>query len=711
MRSTASPYRSLARPLTVSLAVAATGFALAAPGATSATPEPSVKALIAQDTKGKTQLVQVNAPTKKQRDHIIAMGFDATEAATRQGIDVVLHSQADADRLAKLGYTWKVKVADLAKQAAADNAEDAAYAADGTPALLPSGRKSYRYLSTVNDELMTLAAKHPNRVKLIKLKNPTVAGRPVWGIEVTHGAKAVNDGKPILLMMGAHHVREWPSVEHTMEFAYDLLKNDGEDARATQILDDSRVIFVPVVNPDGYIVSRSASPLGDFSLFDYEMKRKNCAVSVFTDPGYRGGRCADNPAGRLRGTDPNRNYPGFWGGPGASPFWSSDTFRGDAPGSEPEVDNIRHLVSTRQVTTLITNHTYSNLILRPPAIADTGAAPDEPLYGELGAMMAEANGYTNEPSYQLYDTSGGTEDWTYWNTGSLGFTFEIGTEGFHPPYRDGVVAEYLGLAPAAGEGLGGNREAYYRMAVANSQPEYHGLITGTAPRGHTLTISKRFVSQTSPVVNTDGTVGDPIEYSDWLRSSYASKGGAFTWATNPSTRPVVQGRGGRDPLAPAQPGTTLVNPPGIPAEDAFETATFTVQGLPDYDNARARVRVEWPDASVDWDVVVVNSFGEIVASAESLADPEIAVLIDPVPGDYTVVVINYEGGSADSDWSGSVSFENPTPAVDTGVREQWTLTCKNAAGTVVASQMVLVERGETTDVGEACVEGAGRRKG
>ena len=80
--------------------------------------------------------------------------------------------------------------------------------------------------------------------------------------------------------------------------------------------------------------------------------------------------------------------------------------------------------------------------------------------------MTETNDYTNQASFQLYDTSGSVEDWSYWQTGGLGFTFEIGPDSFHPAYETGVVAEYLGLEPAAGAGQGGNREAYYRMAEA-----------------------------------------------------------------------------------------------------------------------------------------------------------------------------------------------------------------------------------------------------
>ena len=80
--------------------------------------------------------------------------------------------------------------------------------------------------------------------------------------------------------------------------------------------------------------------------------------------------------------------------------------------------------------------------------------------------MAGHNGYSNIPSYGLYDTTGSTEDWTFWAAGSLSYTFEIGDVDFHPPYEVGVVNEYLGLGEAAGSGKGGNREAYYEMLAA-----------------------------------------------------------------------------------------------------------------------------------------------------------------------------------------------------------------------------------------------------
>lgn len=674
-------------------------------------PEPDDDGLRASaDQPGKVQLVHVNAKTPKLRSEVADLDLDVTESADLTGIDVVLYGKKDEAVLRDAGFTWKVKVPDLEAQYAANRAKDRRYAARVQASGLPSGRTEYRTMADFNTELTKLAKKYPDLVRPITLPNKSVLGKPVRGIEITTNAKNVKDGKPIFLMVGAHHAREWPSAEHTMEFAYDLLTNYKKKARATRLVKGIRTVIVPVINPDGYDLSRKADPLGDFSQFDYEMKRKNCSISKDTPAQYTTGECNDNPAGRLRGTDLNRNYPGFWGGGGASPTWSSDTFRGDGPGSEPETDNLRKFISTRQVTNLITNHTYSNLVLRPPSIAATGLSPDEVRYQALGAALTETNGYTNQASYQLYDTSGSLEDWSYWNTGGFGFTFEIGTEGFHPPFQDGVVAEYLGLAPAAGADLGGNQEAYYRMAESTLSPADHSQIKGKADKNRTLKIRKRFITATSPVIGVDGSEGVPRYYQDTLTSTYKSKGGKFTWDVNPSTRPLVVGRYGRDPIAPPSPDLAITNPDGIPAEGAIEETSFTIGGAPEADNAKANVTVGWNGpADVDWDIEVLNADGEVVASAGTLDNPEIATMVDPVPGTYTLRVTNYDGGTAESDWTAEVTFQGPSPAVYSGLKEAWMLTCTNSkTGKVLSNREVIVDRGKVAKVGNACRSNAGK---
>ncbi|MFC7489240.1 MULTISPECIES: M14 family zinc carboxypeptidase [unclassified Knoellia] len=679
--------------------VALATIGLVGTGVATAAPRPN-----AQDDK--VQIVTVHASTQKERSAVDALGLDTTEHADTTGVDVVLHGAADVAKLRASGKKWTVKVADLAAVERANKAKDKAYAASVAESELPSGRTGYRHLADYNSEMAALAAKYPTKVKPLTLANPSVLGKPIQGIEITDNASNTKDGKPVFLLMGAHHAREWPSSEHSLEFAYDLL--EGGDARNAGLLKSMRTIVVPVVNVDGFEISRKAAPLGDFSRFDYEMKRKNCAISIQTPAASRTGTCDNNLAGRERGTDPNRNYPGFWGGPGASTNWRSDTFRGDAPGGEPEVDAVRKLVSSRQVTNLITNHTFSNLILRPPSLASTGFTPDELKYRALGADMAQHNDYANIPSFGLYDTSGSTEDWSYWNTGGLGFTFEIGTEGFHPPYETGVVAEYAGLAPAAGAGKGGNREAYYKMAAATVDKSLHSTITGKAPANTDLTIRKTYQGMTSPVIQADGSVGAPIPFTDVLTSSLQGKGGSFSWAVNPSTRPIVAGRYGRDAVAPQQPSAPIPNPAGLPPVGGSEFSNVTIQGLPTYDNGKVLFTFGWqgpnPDPNVDWDFFIYDSAGNQVASAATLANPEIAAALDPVPGGYRVEAVNYGGGSA-ADWTGTMSFQAPDPAIVTGVKETWNLTCENKQGKVLGTRSIVVDRGETVDVGNPCNRG------
>lgn len=653
-----------------------------------------------------TKIVMVKAPTVAKRNEVIALGLDATEHADRRGIEVVLHDARDAQILRDAGFSWSVTVNDLEALTKANRKADRSYAAAVDDSGLPSGRTSYRTYDDYVSDLAQLARDYPDLTRPLTLANKTVLGEDIRGIEISRNADNVKDGKPTFLLMGAHHAREWPSAEHTIEFAFDLLKSHAAgEARAKTLLDRSRVILVPVVNVDGFKVSRDAAPRGDFSTFDYEMKRKNCSISAATSAQYIPGTCDDNLAGRLRGTDLNRNYPGFWGGGGASPFWSSDTFRGDAPGSEPESDAVRKLISERAVTVMISNHTYSNLVLRPPAIAATGLAIDEPQLKALGDAMAAENTYASQASYQLYDTSGSTEDWSYWITGGLGYTFEIGDEGFHPAYEEAVVGEYLGLAPADSDGLGGNQEAYWIAAEAAADPTLHSQIRGTAPAKHTISVSKTVVSPTSRVIQPNGTTTDPLLYTDSLRTDYTSTGGTFTFDVNPSTRPLVMGRSGREAQADPQARIELANPPGIPAIGASELVEFEVQGLPDVDNGYLVVSVDWPSVDAqaqDWDFFLYGPDGAPVGSGATLANPEVIRIPDPQPGTYTLEANNYAGGSTEYDWSGDVTFESPTPPSPTGTKEAWLLSCADKRGNVLATREVVVDRGQAIDVGNAC---------
>ena len=504
------------------------------------------------------QLVSVATPDRAARDRLAALGLDPAENATHDSVDIVLHGVQDAARLAGAGLSWNVKVADLGALAATNLLSDRRYKLRAGPSGLPSGRDSYRHLADYEAELKALAAQHPGLVKLITLPHRSLLGREILGVEIARDVN-VDNGQPVFLQLGTHHAREWPSAEHPMEWAYDLVNGYGNDPQITRLVDATRTIVVPVVNPDGFNLSREwpidlgavlagidlppqvngllpiqdpayiAALLADQGVSGlpgtgFTYKRRNCRVQDGRDPAP--GEC-ENLFNRRLGVDPNRNYGGFWGGLGAGFGVEDDTYRGAAPFSEPEVQNVRELVSSNQVTTLITNHTFGNLILRPPGVAAAGDPPDEALYRELGAAMAARNGYANQHGFDLYDTTGTTEDWSYYATGGLGFTFEIGPNEFHPPYAQ-VLAQYAS-----------NRQAYLIALESTANSARHAIVEGRAAAGTVLRVHKEFESRTSPVLlNSSGMTGPPRSFRDVLDSTITvGENGRFAWHLNPSSRP------------------------------------------------------------------------------------------------------------------------------------------------------------------------------
>ena len=111
----------------------------------------------------------------------------------------------------------------------------------------------------------------------------------------------------------------------------------------------------------------------------------------------------------------------------------------------------------------------------------------------------------------------------------------------------------------------------------------------------------------------------------------------------------------------------------------------------------------------DWDFYVLGPDGESVGSAATLDNPEVVKIPDPVPGTYTVVAENYAGGDAEHDWTGEVTFQSPEPPQYSGIKEAWQLTCTNRRGKILGSREVVIDRGETVNVGNACQERKRRR--
>jgi hypothetical protein len=659
----------------------------------------------AGDTVFAPQLVTVDTPTREHKRLLQTLGLDLTEHAGQDYVEVVLHNGLDRDALKAAGLTYDVRIPDLTLRAAQNNKANAEYAAQTLESPLPSGRDTYRTLADYNDDIRELAAIRPGIAKRITLPHKSLDGRTVYGIEIGKDVNAPEDGRPTFVLLGVHHAREWPSGELAMEFAYDLVKNYGVDQRITGLLDKSRVVVVPVVNVDGFHLSRTDGDLVDLRDLNAvdplggttsvlatpgnAYKRKNCRLVDGQDtPDGACAAAATSPGGYGTGIDLNRNYGGLWGGPGASATFADPTYRGPSPFSEPEIQNVRELVSSRQVTTLISNHTFSNLVLRPNGVhPDTighdglpvGDAPDEEGLKALGAKMAAANGYANIHGWELYDTTGTTEDWSYNATGGYGYTFEIGPNEFHPPFPE-VVDEYLGAGQYAGKG---NREAYLVALENTVDRSNHAVITGKAPKGATLMLRKTFATPT-----WEGSFEDKL--SSTMR---VGANGKYTWDVNQSTRPIVQAKMvevTEDSAVRSEEFTGGATTVGQKVDHEFTVTESGVDVL--------GVTLDWPTPDdLDLEVYRKNADGsltQVATSGNMPGEKESLEVAAPEPGTYVLRVVNY--ASATSTYTLTATLYDSTTVESEevpGLIEAWTLSCMKD-GKVLEQVPVVVDRGE-----------------
>ena len=305
----------------------------------------------------------------------------------------------------------------------------------------------------------------------------------------------------------------------------------ASDADATNLLEKGKLIAIPVVNVDGYDLSRS---------LQNEQKRKNCRITAGVIPTLADCTLAANVN---RGIDLNRNYLPFWGGPGSSTSATASNTRGEAPGSEPEIAGMINLGNSNHITVAINNHTPDQRLLRAPSSSnEPDVLADQAAYqGLLDRLSKNLPGWPAGPWTDVYyEASSTAEQQAYYAYGAFGFTPEAtpgfsGTQTFHPPYQN-VIDNYLGTGTRyAGQTM---RGLYYDAFKAATEPALHCVISGTAPAGATLTLTKSYTLDSSSTVWTTGQPAEVRAFPNGIKPTMTvPASGRYEWHVNPSLRP------------------------------------------------------------------------------------------------------------------------------------------------------------------------------
>lgn len=352
---------------------------------------------------------QVEGPAdSRQRSAVAATGAAIDEVG--EGTVVVTATAAEIAAIRDLGF----RVRELPRSSA-----PGARAFDFPPA--DSGYHNYAEMNADLDALV--AAKPAIASKFVYGKSSQ--GRDLVGVKISDNVGA-DENEPEILFTAHQHAREHLTVEMALYIAHLLTDGYGSDSRITGLVDSREIWILPDLNPDG----------GEYDIAtgSYRSWRKN------RQP---------NAGSSSVGTDLNRNWGYNWGCcGGSSGSTGSETYRGAAPESAPEVkataDWVRGRVvgGVQQIKAHIDWHTYSELILWPYGFTYDDTAPgltqdDRDAHAALGQNMAATNGYTPEQSSDLYITDGTIDDWMWGQFKIFSYTFEMyprsGGGGFYPP--------------------------------------------------------------------------------------------------------------------------------------------------------------------------------------------------------------------------------------------------------------------------------------
>ncbi|MFF7484414.1 M14 family metallopeptidase [Streptomyces luteogriseus] len=322
----------------------------------------------------------------------------------------------------------------------------------------PSGDSKYHNYAEMTSEINSIVSANPS-IASRRVIGTSYQGRNIVAVKISDNV-AADESEPEVLFTHHQHAREHLTVEMALYLLRELTSGYGSDSRVTGMVNNREIWIVPDVNPDG----------GEYDIAtgSYRSWRKN------RQP---------NSGSSYVGTDLNRNWNHRWGccgGSSGSP--SSETYRGPAAESAPEVkvvsDFVRSRVvgGTQQIKAGVDFHTYSELVLWPfgYTYSDTGTgmtADDNAAFKAVGRKMAASNGYTAEQSSDLYITDGSIDDYLWGAHKIFAYTFEMyprsGGGGFYPP--DEVIERETSRNRDAVLQLLENADCMYRSIGKESQ--------------------------------------------------------------------------------------------------------------------------------------------------------------------------------------------------------------------------------------------------
>ncbi len=262
-----------------------------------------------------------------------------------------------------------------------------------------SGEKAlgtYPSLGTLVGDLQQVAADHPDIVRLTSL-GQSVQGRHLWAMLITDNPD-IEEDEPEFKYVSTMHGDEPVGTAMCMYLIDRLTSDYGSDSRITELVDETAIWIVPLMNPDGWV---------------------------------NGTRTNAN------GFDLNRHFPYY-------PSQFTDTIFDGAPlldeSRQPEIAHIMRWSAENSFVLSANLHTGTVVVNYPydfePGYSsgEDALSPDDALFEALSLIYATHNtpmynsfifddDITNGSAW--YSIDGGMQDWNYRYLANMEVTIEL----------------------------------------------------------------------------------------------------------------------------------------------------------------------------------------------------------------------------------------------------------------------------------------------
>ncbi|MCX5976569.1 MAG: M14 family zinc carboxypeptidase [Coprothermobacterota bacterium] len=284
---------------------------------------------------------------------------------------------------------------------------DAAILPSVSPSPIPLSLDHFHSLAEYETILNALSGQ-PLSLGLRRIGS-SIEQRPIWALGI--GSRAPQKEA---LIVGLTHGCEWLGGELALALANALLNPSPEDKEmVAKALLHTAVWIVPVLNPDGYVLS------GEGDLDRAGDWRKN--VRLLGDPPF-------DPA--RDGVDLNRNFSTQWEGAadGIGAPVGDSSYPGTAPFSEPETQALRDFTIVHRFFLSVSLHSYGDLLYFPWGFTEE-QAPDFEAFASLAEGIANRSKVEVSFDFPSGYNPGNSDDYLYGEFGTYAFTMEIG-EGY-----------------------------------------------------------------------------------------------------------------------------------------------------------------------------------------------------------------------------------------------------------------------------------------